>query len=162
MLLFDLWVERFAGRIPRPFPAVPQGREVLPDCLCRDLEAEVGLQHFGQLNGGPQPVFGEFGLEQGFVRRRQSDGASRSRGICNAPQAMLLEAGQVIVNALFCASEMHRQARRRPAFAVQPQKAGPQADFWMNPGPEFQRLKVYSVFGTDDNLAAWSSHFSKV
>lgn len=75
---------------------------------------------------------------------------------------MLLEASQVIVDTLLRSSKMARQARRRPAFAVQPQNAGPQAHFRMNPSPEFQRLKVCVVFGTDENLAAWSSHFLKV
>ncbi|MGY2897349.1 hypothetical protein ACVWZX_005397 [Deinococcus sp. UYEF24] len=32
----------------------------------------------------------------------------------------------------------------------------------MDPGSEFQRLELDCIFDTDLNLAAWSSHFSKI
>ncbi len=44
MVGFDLRIERFTGRVPCPFPAVAQRRQVLPNRLGRDLEAEFIAQ----------------------------------------------------------------------------------------------------------------------
>lgn len=162
MLLFHIWVQRFAGRVPCPFPAVPHRHQVLPHCLRRDLEAALGRQDVGQLYGGPQPVVFELDPEHRFLSGLQLDGASSSRGIADAPQATLLEARQIIVDALFGAREMNRQARHGPAFAVKSQQTRPKAHFGMNPRPEFQRLELGGLCCADLNPPSWSSHLSKV